>query len=91
MGVGNILEVVACEYKWEEPEFGETPIFPHPNYFPDKLCRGVVPHLGYPVAHFGNPAQQGQADVIHVPRTDAGRAPLRMPYLISACTAIVDT
>ena len=43
---------------------------------------GVVPHLGYPVAHFGNPAQQGQADVIRMPRTDAGRALLRMPYLI---------
>jgi hypothetical protein len=32
-----------------------------------------VPHSGYPVAHFGNPAQQGQADVIHVPCTGAGR------------------
>lgn len=43
---------------------------------------GVGPHLGYPVAHFGNPAQQGQADVIHVPCTDAGGTPLRMPYLM---------
>jgi hypothetical protein len=34
---------------------------------------GGVPHSGYPVAHFGNPAQQGQADVIHVPCTGAGR------------------
>jgi hypothetical protein len=30
------------------------------------------PHSGYPVAHFGNPAPQGQADVIHVPCTGAG-------------------
>ena len=34
---------------------------------------GGVPHSGYPAAHFGNPVQQGQADVIHVPCTGAGR------------------
>ena len=40
---------------------------------------GGVPHSGYPVAHFGNPAQQGQADVIHVRCTGQEGAPLRTP------------
>jgi hypothetical protein len=77
--VGDILDVVLIIKSDENLNLVRTPPSLTKIIFPINYLGGGVPHTGYPVTHFGYPARQGKADVMHEPRIGATRAPLRGP------------